>query len=83
MASPNSPVLPLIRTESRRSNSLPSVPEFHQVNLRVSHFENPVRFADYHRRFGLSPTPEHVVLLMILTNPALGIFRAFANRFAG
>src|SRR5699024_11022696 len=36
----------------------PSVPEFHQVNRSVHKCTD--RVADYHRRLGLSPTPEHV-----------------------
>jgi hypothetical protein len=35
------------------------VPEFHRLN-RLSCEE---RVADYHRRFGFSPTPEHVLSL--------------------
>jgi hypothetical protein len=36
----------------------PSVPEFHRLNHR--HPCGYIWLADYHRRFGLSPTPEHV-----------------------
>ncbi|VXB18055.1 hypothetical protein MICRO8M_100472 [Microbacterium sp. 8M] len=52
-------VLPLIRTRERWLAS-PSVPEFHRIGL--GSLSDP-RFADCHRRFGFSPTPEHVVLL--------------------
>ncbi|PFG17089.1 hypothetical protein ATK74_1649 [Propionicimonas paludicola] len=34
----------------------PSVSEFHRVNRSCKQ----ERVADYHRRFGLTPTPEHV-----------------------
>ena len=58
-------MLPLIRTEKLSRASLPSVSEFHRVN-RCSDVLEP-RVADCHRRFGLSPTPEHV-LFFILSN---------------
>jgi hypothetical protein len=34
------------------------VPEFHRLSNPAT--EVAVPLADYHRRFGLSPTPEHV-----------------------
>ncbi|GAA1655694.1 hypothetical protein GCM10009744_55290 [Kribbella alba] len=34
----------------------PSVPEFHQVNRPPNYND---RVADYHRRLGITPTPEH------------------------
>ncbi|SKA93542.1 hypothetical protein SAMN06295879_1727 [Agreia bicolorata] len=58
-------VHPLIRTlEAKNLASLPSVLEFHQVNRRVFVLEmrtRRLRLADYNRRFGIPPTPEHVV----------------------
>lgn len=46
----------------------PSVLEFHQINLSSTQERVLVRLADYHRRFGITPTPEHV-LVFIMTCP--------------
>ena len=54
------PVLPPIRTNDEFVAS-PSVPEFHRIGRTQQSQDCLARFADYHRRFGFSPTPEHVL----------------------
>ena len=78
------PVLPLIRTEGLKlkflsSNPLPSVPEFHRLNPTALS-SSTVGVADCHRRFGISPTPEHVLFTATECNP--GVLYAYSRRAA-
>jgi len=52
-------VLPLLRTSELLLAS-PSVPEFHRIGACDQ------AFADCHRRFGFTPTPEHVDALSLV-----------------
>ncbi|GAA3030299.1 hypothetical protein GCM10010462_16600 [Microbacterium dextranolyticum] len=77
-------MLPPIRTSDRFSSNLiasPSVPEFHRINPPICRSDG---LADSHRRFGFSPTPEHVVLLSILLNAPVPVsFRVGLRRRPG
>src|SRR5690606_29900446 len=75
-------VLPLIRTERWRlpAVSLPSVPEFHRLN-RIPALAG-LRVADCHRRFGFSPTPEHI-LFAVYNAPMSVLFRRCRRRRRG